>query len=346
MAVSRYEDNTKKGLQTLEEGLSEMPLNMRLFSLAMRSLYADKAVGGGNKAAVDFRKLRDNTRDNAMVYLKGVLPVASKFVSNISEFFEFYTALSYEEWCDMLKDIQQEITCYKGLAEVLVKMHEDILVPLKKREDEATVIVMSLLNLQEEYDKKRIKLESTAKTKKGWAVALSFVPLIGAKAGPMLAASAYSDLAKAVAKGEECYIQERAAIAIKECLVPALQNFIGGLEAAASFFSVMETELAKFEGKALENKLMLHYKVMKKEAEKMDGLCMKFHAVLPAVRTDFLAIPTTGTDKSYVDKWLEEQKKVIKRKLKDKAAGILKAIESMTLLLKSKIDEVERNITR
>nr|XP_054759270.1 uncharacterized protein LOC129265289 [Lytechinus pictus] len=178
MAVSRNEDNTKKGLQTLEESLSEMPLNMRLFSLSMRSLYADKAVGGGSQAAVDFRKLRDNTRDDAMVYLKGVLPVATKFVSNISEFFEFYTALSCEEWCDMLKDIQQEITCYKGLAEVLVQMHEDILVPLKKREDEATVIVKSLLNLQEEYDKKRKELESTAGTKKGWAIGLAFVPYI------------------------------------------------------------------------------------------------------------------------------------------------------------------------
>ncbi|XP_054759742.2 uncharacterized protein LOC129265838 [Lytechinus pictus] len=330
MAVSRNEDNTKKGLQILEESLSEMPLNMRLFSLSMRSLYADKAVGGGSQAAVDFRKLRDNTRDDAMVYLKGVLPVATKFVSNISEFFEFYTALSYEEWCDMLKDIQQEITCYKGLAEVLVQMHEDILVPLKKREDEATVIVKSLQNLQEEYDKKRKELESTAGTKKGWAIGLSFVPFIGAIASPLLAASASTDLAEAVAKGEECLIQERAAIAIKECLVPALKNFIGGLEAAAGFFSVMESELAKFEGKAnkaLENKLMLHYKVMKKEAEKMDGLCMKFHAVLPAVRTDFHAIPTTGTDKSYVDKWLEEQKKVIKSKLKDKAVGVLKAIK-------------------
>ncbi|XP_063959142.1 uncharacterized protein LOC135154858 [Lytechinus pictus] len=327
MAVSRNEDNTKKGLQTLEESLSEIPLNMRLFSLAMRSLYADKAVGGDKKAAVDFRKLRDNTRHDAMVYLKGVLPVATKFVSNISEFFEFYSALSYEEWCDMLKDIQQEISSYKGLAEVFVKMHEDILVTLKKREDEAAVIVKKLQNLQEEYDKRIKELRSTAETEI-WAIGLSFVPFIGAIAATVLEACAYTDLAKAVAKGEESHILERGAIAIKETLIPALEKIIGGLEDAAGFFSVMENELAKFEGnanKALEYK-MLHYKVMKKEAEKMDGLCMKFHAVLPAVRTDFLTIPTTGTDKSYVDKWLEEQKKVIKRKLKYKAVGILKAI--------------------
>ncbi|XP_054760962.2 uncharacterized protein LOC129267259 [Lytechinus pictus] len=329
MAVSLNEDNTKKCLQTLEESLSEMPLNMRLFSLAMRSLYADKAVGGDSKAAEDFRKLRDNTRDDAMVYLKGVLPVATKFVSNISEFFEFYTALSYEEWCEMLKYIQQQITCYKGLAKVLVKMHEDVLVPLKKRQDEATVIVKSLQNLQEVYDKKRKELESSSSMKNAWAIGLLFVPFINVIAVPLLAVSASTDLAEAVATGEEGDIQARAAIAIKECLVPALKNLIDGLEAAAGFFSVMENELAKFEGKAneaLENKLMLHYKLMKKEAEKMDGLCMKFHAVLPAVRTDFLAIPTTGTDKSYVDKWLEEQKKDIIRKLKENAVGVLKAL--------------------
>lgn len=53
---------------------------------------------------------------------------------------------------------------------------------------------------------------------------------------------------------------------------------------------------------------------MNKEAKDMKSICQVFYAVLPDVRTDFLAIPTEGTDQNYVDKWLEQQKKTIQEK--------------------------------
>lgn len=82
-----------------------MPTDMRMFSLAMRSLYAEKAVGGDSEASRDFRELRDATRNDAMVYLEGLLPLCTKYVSCISEYFEYYEALGFEEWCEMLSDI-------------------------------------------------------------------------------------------------------------------------------------------------------------------------------------------------------------------------------------------------
>ena len=100
-------------------------------------------------------------------------------------------------------------------------------------------------------------------------------------------------------------------------LIPALDSFIDGLRKAVEFFSVMEQELHKFEGKAEKAKHSrnkLYYKVMNKSGKDMKSICQIFYAVLPFVKTDFLAIPQDGTDRIYVDKWLEDQKKTVREK--------------------------------
>ena len=80
----------------------------------------------------------------------------------------------------------------------------------------------------------------------------------------------------------------------------------------------MENELKKFEGQAYKGQQSpkeLYYKMMKTQAKEMRSICQAFYEVLPAVRINFLAIPTAGTDQNYVDKWLEKQKKVIEEKV-------------------------------
>lgn len=67
------------------------------------------------------RKLRDQTRDDAIVYLKGILPNSSKFVSLISEYFEYYEALDFDQWCDMIAFILADTAGYRQLCEVLLK---------------------------------------------------------------------------------------------------------------------------------------------------------------------------------------------------------------------------------
>lgn len=311
--------------------MQDMPKDMRLFSLAMRSLYAQSAVGTNSTTAKKFRKLRDDTRNDAMVYLKGVLPLSTNFVASMSEYFEYYDGLEFEEWSEMLSDILQETVGYRQMAEALVKMHEDILKPLKKRQDEANIVLREFKDLQMEYEKKKKEFEDRATTKRGWAVGLAFVPFVNVVATPLLAASADADTVEAVAKGAESKIQEAASLVVSKTLIPALNSFIDGLHKAAGFFSIVENELMKFEGKAhkgLESPKKLHYTMMKKEAKEMKSICQAFFAVLPAVRTDFEAIPTEGTDQNYVDRWLEEQKKVIKEKvsLKGLVSKLLGAI--------------------
>ena len=324
-------ESADKEVLNLETIMRDMPTDMRLFSLAMRSLYAESAVGSNSATAKKFRKLRDDTRNDAVVYLKGVLPLSTKFVASISEFFEYYEGLEFEEWSEMLSDILQETTAYRELAEALVKMHEDILVPLKKRQDEANIILREFKDLQQEFEKKKKELEERAETKRQCAIALAFVPYVNAIASPLLAVLAHSDMAEAIAKGAESNIQASASLAISKTLIPALKSFIDGLHKAAGFFSIVEAELKKFESKAhkgLEDPKKLHYTMMKKKAKEMKSICRAFFAMLPAVRTDFEAIPTEGTDQNYVDRWLEEQKKIIKEKVSvtKLAKSLLRAI--------------------
>jgi len=312
----------QEGVMELLEQLKSMPVDMRLFSLSMRSLYAENNVGSSSELAIKFTKLRDDTRNDAMIYLKGVLPVSTKFVASISEYFEYYDALNYDEWSEMLSDIIQETVSYKELCETLVKMHQDLLVTLKKRKDQAEVVAREFKDLKEEFERKKKELEAKAKTKRWWALGLSFVPGVNAIASPLLADSANKDLAEAVAKGAQAKVQEAAAITVSETLIPALEAFIDGIKTAAGFFSVMEQELRKFESKAEKGQKdpkPLYYKVMNKEAKDMKSICQVFYAVLPDVRSDFLAIPTEGTDQNYIDKWLEKQKKVIEERCSVKA---------------------------
>ena len=193
---------TEREVKTLEETLKDMTVDMRIFSLTLRSLYVQNAVDTNEEPAQEFRRLRDDTRNDAMMYLQYILPVCTKFVSSIREYFEYYDALNYEEWCQMLSDIRQETTGYKELCGTVLQMHEDILVPLKKRKDKALLLVTKFKDLKVEYEEKKRELDEGPQTKRDWAVALCFVPNIGPIATPLLGVSAnFHDIAKTVAKG-------------------------------------------------------------------------------------------------------------------------------------------------
>lgn len=308
------EKRTRNEVKDLEQQLKEMSVDMRIFSLTLRSLYVQNAVGSNHELAKRFRKLRDDTRNDAVVYVEGILPLSTKFVSSVSECFEYYEALDFDQWCEMLPDILEETIGYRQLCETLLKMHEDILVPLKKRTDEAKIMVTEFRDLKEEYERQKQQLEGSASNKRWWSRFLVWIPIVNRIVPPLLQDSAGSDLAKAVAKGQQAQIQEAASIAVGQALIPALEAFIDGIRKAAGFFSVMEQELRKFEciaERVKDDPRKLYYKVMNKEAKDMKSICQVFYAALPDVKTDFLAIPTAGTDRNYVDRWLEKQKKTI-----------------------------------
>ena len=85
-----------------------------------------------------------------MVYLKCILPISVKFVASIKDYFANYEALSYGEWCEMLPDILDETITYKELAYTVLGIYEGLMVPLKKRQDKAKIIMTEFKDLQRE----------------------------------------------------------------------------------------------------------------------------------------------------------------------------------------------------
>ena len=278
----------------------------------MRSLYFGNAVDSSVDATVarKFTKLRDDTRQDAIVYLKCILPITTKFIMSIKEYFEHYEALSYEEWCKMLSDICEEAKTNKEVAQAVLGMYENIMVTLKKREDQAEVLMKEFTSLEQEYKRQQKEFEDSAKSKEMWAFALAFVPGVNLVASPLLAISANEDASKAGTKKNQADAHEAATLAVAEVLIPALSHFIKGLTIAAGFFDNMEKELESFKGKAAKSttcRKKVHYKMMREKAKEIKSACQSFYTMLPDVRTNFESIPNEETDQDYADNWLKRQ---------------------------------------
>lgn len=285
------DDNTESTRATVlevREQIQSMSTNIRSFSTSMRSLY-DQERGEYTAAGLEFKELCDDIRNDSMVYLKSVLPTSTQFVASVSEFFGYYEAMDYNKWRKKLPYIISKTVGYRQHGERLLQMHEDMLTRLKKRQGEASLVATELRDLKETYERQRREFEDTASTKRGWAIGLAFVPFVNLIASPALVASSQSDMQNAARNSIMAANSEVTARKMSSTLIPALQAFINGMKMAAGFFSVMEQELRKFEGKGEKAKL-LHYKVMKVEARDMISACQTFRAVLPHVKNDLSAM--------------------------------------------------------
>ena len=95
--MSEIQKSTMDAVVTLRKDLKGMSKNMRLFSLSKRSLYTEEAVGKKAVTTQKFKKLQDDTRNDAMVYLKCILPNSSTFSTSISDYFEYFKTLDFLE---------------------------------------------------------------------------------------------------------------------------------------------------------------------------------------------------------------------------------------------------------
>ena len=303
-------------MQILTTNLTSLPVHMRLFSLSMRSLFTDKAVGSSSSTAGRFRELRDRTRNDAVAYLQGVLPVVKGCVADIIEYFEYYEFLSMDEWWENIHIIIEETKGFKEACHAVIRMHEEMMTDLNIRQDEAKILVSEMSLSGTRFEQMVDECKASSDSKQKWAIALAFVPVVNIVATPLLFNAAKKDLEESVAHQKNSGIEFAAAKVVSEVLVPALQNFIDALNQIAGFFEVVHEAHIAFQRRgeavsALESPKILHYKMMRSKAGEIKGHCNKFFAVLPAIRADFEAIPREGTDQNYVDRWLEKQKKII-----------------------------------
>ena len=280
----------------------------------MRSLYAEKNVGTSTEVACKFTQIRDETRNDAKVYLKVILPLTTKFVSSIKFFFEFCEAISYHEWHDMLPRIVTKVKDLKELVETLKSLHEDLLGNLNKREDDAKITITKFKNLQSEFEKKTKQFENKATYRYMWANFLAFIPGVNLIAYPLLKLSADEYYAQALAMAAESETQKAAALVVSETLIPALSQFIEGLCKAAGFLQTLEEELESPENSREADCEKVYFRMMKSNAKRIQPSVYKFYASLPTVRADFNAIPDEGTDQNYIEEWLNEKLRMISLK--------------------------------
>lgn len=287
-------------IEGLKDNLKELPKNFKSISCTMRLLYAELAVGSYENATFKFRQLRDDTRKDAMVYLKVVLPNCKRLVASLKDYFENYAALTFDKWKKYLEDIRDEIRTYKKVAETCVKMHEGMLAFLNKRECKAKILITEFKDLQIEYEKHK-ELDRKVQSKKSWSSSL-----VGGAVVTQLSAETFMvNAAIDVAKLQHFKVNKAAAIVVAETLIPAIKDFVEGLIKAAGFFQVVEVELDSFSEKA-DSYVESHYTTIRKEAKELKFLCQSFYSVIPSVLTDFQSIPFEETDSNYVDKWLKK----------------------------------------
>jgi len=303
--------------ETVSALLDDVPETMRKFSLGMRGVFTENAVGTSSSTARRFRRLRDDTRNDAVVYVKGVLPVVKQCVSDIKSYFEYYEDLTMDDWWQNIDYIIEETETYKQACDALAKIHEDFMTELNRREDGARILMSEMTDLSAECRKRAQELQESAASKNAWASRLLFVPIVNVIAYPLLRRSANGDLMASDGKKMEAKIQKAAAVVVKETLDPALSSFIEGLQEFAGFFAVIHEELKSFQDKGEKAKhveKLAHFNTMSKKASKIIGSCERLFAILPSIRSDLNAIPTEGTDKNYVDRWMNRQKEIIRNR--------------------------------
>ncbi|XP_046857507.1 uncharacterized protein LOC124450893 isoform X2 [Xenia sp. Carnegie-2017] len=279
-----------------QELFNEMKLIIRLFSLSMKSLCVVDAFGTDKAFASEFRKLRDDTRSDAIVYIKNVLPVCTKFVECLKDYFEKYEKLSFDKWNSSLQAIRDETKKYEENGKAVLEMHKDLLIPLKQRELEANNLIQKFEALQMEYEKRASILKETAKKQRKWALWLALIPY----AKPYLLALSDQNIVQALAKDEHVFINECAVIIVAETLIPAIKEFIECLEKANAFLEVTERELNVFlkylDSNDLEERKERFYQKMQSQSRDMIGPCEEFCSTLSSIEADFLSFLNEGMD--------------------------------------------------
>jgi len=317
--LHKYADGeTRRRVQELAWQLPNVADLMKVFSANMRSLYAEWRVSASVENGKEFIRLRDAIRNDALVYVRGVMPMNEICLSKLQEYVSYYESFDFDDWKEYYPDILTEVAADAEACQALVKVHESYSGILKQRQDKANELCSKFKNLQVEYDKEVLELKERAERKNGW---LPFY--MGSIASPHLTRSVNTDLAEAVAKREQLKIMLRASSILSNSMMTALTKFIKALKIVAGFFNIVHNELKSFDDK-MEDKKKLHYITLRKYSPLIKRGCRAFHGALPSVKTNFQAIPTGGTDENYVDQWLKKQEKIIDENCKQMSLQFLR----------------------
>jgi hypothetical protein len=284
----------------------------------MRMLHNHTALRGQHKPASNFLELRDKTRCNALIFTSSLLPESEEMVRNIKRVaFEIQNS-EYEEWKENLVDITENFKLKGKKCKYLLMLHESLMVELKKNEDDAVVRTFEMEDLNEIYEKEKQKLlkeASSYEKDKEFLDKLATVLMIPTLGIATLICRSKSKKAKrksekklleASVSGKNEDITHEAVNLTKEVLIPAITNFLTGLNACNKFLIVSNDQLSEM-GKEDEYEPSRYFRLMKGHAKELNSNCNFFLTTSSQIRTDMRTIPTQSTDKIYVDNWLKTQ---------------------------------------
>jgi len=306
-------EEVKQQVSISSDKLEGVHKTMRAFSLSMRALFLENRTLTSSSEAAKFEKLRDDTRNDAVAYVKGGLPLVKQCVSDIKCYFEYYIDLTKDEWWTFIADIVEEVKARKEACNALVDIHEHFLSEVKTLQDDATILMEESHDLAAKYEEEASKLEMSALRKGAFCAALLLIPQLSGPISLTWGVEAISSPMTSMDQGTEKEKTANAEIAVvaavRDTLGPALSEFISVLRCISGLFEVLQQELETIQEKgekAMEGEKPkdIHYKVMNKNAGRIVNHFNDVIKELPSIRSDFQAIPIEGLDDHYVERLL------------------------------------------
>jgi len=333
MLASTSSDDSENSLDTIQQTWHEVPLNMKTFSRSMLRLAYELNISttSNERALVEFKQLRDDTRRDSQIYCRQILPVAQQVIQNMSDYFDNYDVLTYDEWKEDLTSIHEEVIEYKYHCDILIQLHEKLMAGLKARLAKAKVSFKDMEELNEKYKKQMEELQSDARRLHNegrnsrthgmiWGIfTLGIGNVIGDAIADNKEYQARQKTIDATAKEAQMKIIAGASELCCNVLIPALGAFIEGLEAVSSFFATTEQNLGKIADNTVgERNSRRYFKKTQKVGKEINQGCRAFAGVLPAIRSDLAAIPENSSDANYVDNWRRDTMKEVRERYERK----------------------------
>lgn len=296
-------ENLERSISTVDDSLKCVQSNLVTFSKSMKSLFSKSVICAFADKGKEMTLIRENTKKDACMYVNDILPKCDDLVTSLTNFFDNYLDLSHADWKAGLQNTIKEAEKFQQECEHLIKVHESMLGPIKKREKELDLLVDELQKLTVSYNEKHQQLAERAKTKRDLAVKIeqneNLPPFFDIIAMGMAMEGA-EEMKGALALKIQEKMDEAAVDLLKNDMIPALQSFVDGLQGIAGFFSILKAELMTIEkrGKSAPeaNYAETHYKLMRSKGISIKDSCLKFHTIVPQVRSDFFAISSEEED--------------------------------------------------
>ena len=283
--------------------------------LHTQALINEDLEGGTSKLI----ELRDRTRKNSLIYIESLLPKSDEVIRTIKAYAFEVNISEFEDWQEILEDLIQKLIESEKACTLLLQLHEALIIEFKKSEDEALVGIGEIAKTRKtfEMEKKRLLQAATINLKDqeyyDKLAILLMIPTLGI--GTKIARHKSAQAAKeaqvnidlALVAEEEGDRTLKAFSLSKRYLIPAVRNFICGLQACGNFLTTTRLQLSGMSQVGQEEASKRYFRVMKAHAEQLDRNCLTFLTSLSKIRTDIKSIPTVAGDQQYVDGWIAQQ---------------------------------------